>query len=231
MNPTPDEIPQRAAEAQWRWLYRMGGAAALTIVALIPVQIVVYIVWPPPETVVGFYEMFERSTLLGLLALDLLLIIDWLLFLPLFLALYVVLRRTSESWMAIGLTGGLLATAIYFASAVALEMLALSELYAAAITEAERMVAVAAGEAMLATYTGTAFHASYILGSLAGLIIAAVMLRSPVFGRATAYVGIASNLLALGLYVPVVGLVLSILSAVGLGVWYALIGWKLLRLV
>lgn len=216
-------------KSDWRWLYRLGGIAALTIVALIPIQIVVYVVSPPPDTVAGFYELFQRSTLLGLLSLDLLLIIDWLLFIPLFLALYVVLRHASSTWMAVGLVSGLLAIAIYFASTVAIEMLSLSDLYATATTEAERTLALAAGEGMMVTYTGTAFHVSYILGSLAGLIIAAVMLRGPVFGRVAAYVGIASNILALGLYVPAIGLVLSILSAVGLGVWYALIGWKLLR--
>ena len=52
----------------------------------------------------------------------------------------------------------------------------------------------------------------YILGALALLIISIVQLRSDAFSRTTAYLGIMANLLAFGLYVPNIGVYISILS-------------------
>ncbi|GAG84044.1 unnamed protein product [marine sediment metagenome] len=52
----------------------------------------------------------------------------------------------------------------------------------------------------------------YVLGALALLMISYVMLRSDVFSKTTAYLGILANVLAFGLYVPNIGIYLSILS-------------------
>ena len=49
-------------------------------------------------------------------------------------------------------------------------------------------------------------------------------------GRATASVGIVANVLAGGLFVPVIGVFISIVSAVGLLIWYILIARRLFLL-
>ena len=49
------------------------------------------------------------------------------------------------------------------------------------------------------------------------------------FGRAIAYLGIAANAIALGLYVPVVGVYLSVFSVLFLEAWYILLGRRLLQ--
>lgn len=41
----------------WKGLLVLGAWAALASVALIVIQIVVYVVWPPPETTVEFYDL------------------------------------------------------------------------------------------------------------------------------------------------------------------------------
>ncbi len=50
---------------------------------------------------------------------------------------------------------------------------------------------------MLAIHQGTAFDVSYVLGSVAPLIISVVMLRSNIFSNVTAYVGILASALDL----------------------------------
>jgi hypothetical protein len=90
---------------------------------------------------------------------------------------------------------------------------------------------LAAGEAMLAIFNGTAFQMHYVLGSVALLISSVVMLRSNVFSKATAYVGIIANVLAFGLYVPKIGVYLSIISVMPFYViWYILIARRLFQL-
>jgi hypothetical protein len=56
------------------------------------------------------------------------------------------------------------------------------------------------------------------------------MLRSDAFSRATAYVGIVTNIVVFGFYVPEIGVWISMLSVVGYLVWYILIARKLIQL-
>jgi len=222
--------PAKKAESAWKPLYRVGGAAALMVVLLYVIQIVVLVVSPPPSTVVGYFMLFHKNALLGLLDLDLLSIADYALFVPMFLALYMALRRASPSFMAIATALGLVGIATYFASNTAFEMLSLNSQYAAATTDAQRALLMASGRVMLAIYQGTAFDVSYVLLAVAPLIISVVMLRSNIFGKVTAYVGIVSNVLAVGFFVPAIGVFLSIVSAVGLLIWYILIARRLYQL-
>jgi hypothetical protein len=225
-----DELASETTVFAWKPLYRVGGAAALIVVVLYVIQIIVLVVSPPPSTVIGYFTLFHKNALLGLLDLDLLSIADYALFVPMFLALYVALRRASPSFMAIATTLALVGIAVYFASNTAFNMLSLSSQYAAATTDAQRSLFLAAGQAMLTIYQGTAFYVSYVLNAVAPLIISVVMLRSTLFGKVTASVGIVANLLALGYFVPTIGVFLSLVSVVGLLIWYILIARRLFQL-
>ncbi len=50
----------------------VGGAAALITVLFIPIQMIVFVVSPPPATVLDYFTLFQSNRLLGLLDLDLL---------------------------------------------------------------------------------------------------------------------------------------------------------------
>lgn len=58
------------AERRWRGLYRLAVAAAWLGVALIPVQVALFLMRPPPESAQGFFAPFQRNALLGFLSLD-----------------------------------------------------------------------------------------------------------------------------------------------------------------
>jgi hypothetical protein len=225
-----------ASDARWKKLYQIAGAAALITVAFIPIQIVVFLAWPPPgyeptsAAVIGWFALFHKNRLVGLLAMDLLLIVDEALAIPIALALYLALRRANESLMLVATTLSMTAIAAYFASNTAVSMLSLSGQYAAATTEAEKSLLVGAGQVLMAIYTGTAFHLSYVLGSVALLMVSTVMLRSNVFSKATAYAGILASVIGLGLYVPKIGLYLSILSVPFIAIWDILLGRRFFRL-
>jgi len=218
-------------DSRWKGLYKAGGVADIAVLALIPIQMVVFLVWPPPNTVLGWFQLFQDNALVGLLDLDLLLIVDYALMGVTFLALWAALRRASQSLMAIALVAEIVGVTTYFASTAAFEMLSLSNLYAAATTEAERSVFLAAGQAMLATWQGTAFNISYILGAIALLTVSIAMLRSHVFSKATAYVGIVASIM---MFVPptagTVGLYLSLISLIPTIIWLILIARRLFQL-
>lgn len=157
------------------------------------------------------------------------------------LALYGALHRANKGAMVLATACGLAGTVIYLTSNQAFAMLALSNQHAAATTEAQKSIFLAAGEALLAIYSPGAGHqslgynASLFLVLLAGLIISMVMLRSRVFGKWTAWIGILANGLGLLYFValalaPAIYYFPTVLSAPFRVVWYVLIAIKLLRL-
>jgi hypothetical protein len=225
-----DKINVEPTDSRWNWLYKVGGAAALVTAVFIPIQIIVFIVSPPPVTVIGWFTLFHDNRLFGLIDMDLLLVANNVLLVPIFLALYVALRRAGESVMAIATALGFAGLALYIASNTVFSMLSLSDQYAAAATDAQRSLFLAAGQAMLAIYNGTAFHVSYVIGSVAMIIISVVMLRSNIFGKVTAYLGILANAIALGLYAPTIGLYISVFSVLFLEIWYILLARRLFQL-
>ena len=223
-----------ATASRWKGLYNVAGVAALITVAVIPMAVAVYILWPPPAWSAGaagdWFTLFGSNWLLGLLHLDLLVMMGLVLSVPILLALYVALRRTGESAMIIATTVALVGVVLHLASNTAFEMYALSNGYAAANTDAERALFLAAGEATLAAYHGSAFHVSYILGYIAKIIVGAVMLRSVAFSKATAYLAILIGAVGFGLYLPTIGMFLSILAVLLIAVWHVLIARTFFRL-
>lgn len=163
--------------------------------------------------------------------MDLLLILDYVLWGLIFLALWAALRQASQSCMAIALILQLIAIATYLASTAAFEMLSLSRQYTAATTAAERFMAVEAGQAMLVSCQGTAFDVSYILAAVALLIVSIVMLRSQIFSKVIADVGILTSVL---MFMPstagTLGALFSLLSIVPLTLWLILITRKFFQL-
>jgi hypothetical protein len=208
--------------------------AAVITALLIPVAIIAHVLWPPPPWAPGaagdWFAYMQANRFAGLLNLDLLLTVGLVLSVPLYLALYVALRHASQSAMAIATATALLGTVLHLVSNTAIEMVAFSDAHAAATTDAQRAVYLAAGEAALSAYYGTVFQVSYVLGYVAYILIGAVMLRSVVFGKAAASLGIATGLAGFGFYLPTIGLFLSVFTVLFIGIWNVLVARTLFQL-
>lgn len=224
--------PHRETDSDWKSLFVIGGMCSLLMVAIILGQFVVFLSAPPPleGTAIDWFVLFQQNKFMGLLAFELLMVVYVILSIPLALALYAALRRTDQSFAAIYLALSLVGAMSFIAARPAFEMLALSEQYAAATADAQKFVFLAAGETLVAIFHGTTFQVSYILGSINGLILSVIMLRSSLFSKATAYARIASSVLDFGIFVPTVGLYLSLFSVVALLIWNVLVALRLLRL-
>jgi hypothetical protein len=202
--------------------------AAVISVIVIPLSIVAFFVWPLwPENILA---VIQADWLAGLMGLDTMYLLSNVFAIPFFLVLYVTLKEVDSGWALLALTLGLIGLVYLVPSRPIPEMFILSDQYAAASTEAEKAIYVAAGEGMLAHFHGVAYHAHYILGSVSLLISSSLMLRSDVFSKTTAYVGIVTNIVVFGLYVPVVGVYISMLSVAGYLIWYILIARTLIEL-
>lgn len=221
-----------ATDPRWRVLYQFGGAAALSMVAIIVIQLIVFMTVPPPleGTAIDWFRLFQGNRLIGLIDFELLMIVYTILAIPLTLALYFALRQTNQAFAALFVLLSLTGVMCFIAARPAFEMLYLSDQFATATTEVQKAAFLAAGEAKLATFHGTAFQISYLLGSINGVIVSFVMLQSKIFSRATAYVRLGSSVFDFGLYVPVIGTFLSIFSVLFLFVWNIMVARRLFQL-
>jgi hypothetical protein len=196
-------------DAKWRTLYRAGGLAPLIALVFYSSQFVILIFGDPfPATVEDWFALAQRSRLLALWYLNALDIISVVLLGVMFLALYVALRRVCPSWMLIALYLALLGVVVFIVPRVlTLSLLPLSDLHAAATTEAQRTMLLTAGETLSHVSTATPQTLGFLLMAVAGSIISAVVLQNrsfddvSVFGKAAGYVGIVGCVVALANYV------------------------------
>lgn len=217
----------------WNKLFRLGGVMALIVVAIIPVQIVIFGLWPPPKEVPGFFELFQRNWFLGLLSLDLLYLVNNILLAFVYLALFAALRKTKAYPMFIALVLGFIGIAIYYSSTAAFEMLSLSKQYFATSDAQLQQQLLAAGQAIHEGYKGTAFDVYYILNGIALVIIGFSMLNDPAktFSKTTAIWGLISAfLMTIPSTFGTIGLIFSIASLVPWIVFSILIAKRLFKL-
>lgn len=227
-----DRSQAAAALSGWAGLYKLAGVSALLQVAIVINQLVIFMSAPPPleGTALEWFKLFQENPIIGLIDFEFLMVIYVILCIPIALALYTILRPVNPSWTAVYLTLTLLGVMCFIAARPAFEMLYLSQAYAAAQNDAQRAMLLAAGEAKVAAFHGTAFYINYILGSLTGLIISLVMLQSTLFSKKISYVRIASSVCDFGLFLPVVGMFISILSVLYLAIWNIMIARRLFQL-
>jgi hypothetical protein len=191
-------------------------------------------------TIVDWFGLFQSSWFMGLRNLGLMNMIAATLMIPTSLAVVGALRRGHAPWAGLALILSIIGASVYLAGNTGFAMLNLSGRYAAASSEAQRAAIEAAGRAMLArgeSHTPGTFVAFLFL-ECGGILLSAVMSRSPHFGRWTAITGIVGNgfLLAFELisdFVPVLfdaSLALALIGGPMSMVWYVLTARDLLRL-
>jgi hypothetical protein len=226
-----DESNAETEDSAWKSLYKVSASAALImVVVFFPIQIIAFSMAPIPTTAVDWFTLLRNNRLLGLLDLDLLYVADQALLIPIFLTLYVALRRANKAYMALATIFGILGATVYFATNNAVSMLYLSDQYAVATTDAQRSLFLAAGETTIAVSLGTAWYVFNVLASVALLIVSVVMLRSTVFSKATAYVGILGSIFGLAFFVPTAGIFFLLISAFALQIWFVLIAQRLFQI-
>ena len=90
----------------------------------------------------------------------------------------------------------------------------------------DQIIYIAAGEALLAGYSGTSFNVYYVLNTICLLLFAYILIKSPIFKKSVGYWALASGFFMI---IPssagMIGLIFSLLSLIP---WVVFIG--LLRL-
>lgn len=222
----------------WSGLCWTGGVAAfLLIVYALATMVQLVVLGGPPATAAAAFSLLHDHRIVGLLRLDLPTVLVMPLYYLLFLGLLAALWRTDRANATLSTALAFVGVTLVLATPTGLSMMWLSEKYAAATTDAARMQYLAAGEALLATdvWHGTGAIIGGILAQSGAVLISVVMLRSSVFGKPTAYLGIFMHgfdlaHIILGLLLPVVGVVFMAVAGPFYPIWLFLIGRRLLQL-
>jgi hypothetical protein len=199
------------ANAKWKSLYRIGGAAPLITLACYLTEVLAIIFGemagePYPSAASDWLALFQRNKVLGLLYLNALDVFSIAILGTMFLALYVALKRTSASYMAIAVFFAFIGIAAFVSSRAdtVSASLSLSSQYAAATAEAQRAQILTAWQAVEAPVRATPQTIGFLLIALASSAISIVMLQSKRFGKASAYVGILAGVVTLADHIWIV---------------------------
>ena len=210
-----------------------GGIAVFVNLVLMLTSVIGYILWPYAAGVTptqDIYTLVQTNIWAAFIALDLGVSITNLVSIFIYLALYIALRQVDEAYALIALALGLVAVTAMIAARPILEIFTLSSLHTSAGTDVEKSLYLVAGESLLVHFHGAAWHISMFLGALASLINALLMLRSQLFGRTLAYIGIVTFTIGALFWVPVLGLIFLFLSMLGSVPWSIVLGRDFFRL-
>ncbi len=222
----------------WSGLCRMGAVAAFILVAY-SLATMVQLVWlgGQPTTAAEAFRLLQENRILGLLRLDLPTVLAVPLYYFLFLGLFAALRQADGAYALLSTALAFVGVTLVLATPTALPMVALSDRYAAASTEAARAEIQAAGVAIMASdiWHGTGAFIGGILLQSGAVLISVVMLRSDVFSKTIAYTGVLTHGLdlahiILGVFLPAAGVVLMAVAGPLYLVWLPLVGRRLLQL-
>lgn len=196
-------MSENEQEHQWKSIYILGGIFAILSLIAVVADIVIGSstggnLSELPQTAIERFTQFQQNIWLGLYNLDLLNVVNQLISIPVYFALYAALRKTNKPYALFGLIIFLLGTTIFVANNIALPMLNLSHKYAAA-DEPQKALLAAAGEAMLVRGEHGSLGAffSFLLPTLSALVFSLIMLQGNIFSKANAYIGILGNALML----------------------------------
>lgn len=227
-----------SATSAWNGLCWTGGIAALILIVYsLATMVQLAALGGPPATAADAFRLLQNHRIVGLLRLDLPTVLAVPLYYFVFLGLFAALRKTDRANAILSTALAFVGVTLLLATPTALSMISLSVKYAAATSEATKAQLLAAGEAILATdiWHGTGAIIGGILLQSGAVLISVVMLRSTVFGKATAYLGIVMHGLDLahivfGLFLPASGVVLMAIAGPFYPIWFFLIGRRLLQL-
>lgn len=198
-------------EKQWKFIYNLGAITAIIMVIGSLLDILISIITQGgdlsalPQTAGERFTQLNSNPFLGLYNLDLLNMLTTLVMIPTTFALCTVHRKVNAAFSVFTMFLSTIGTTIFVVNNGALSMLALSNKYAAASTETQKVLFLSAGEAILARgeHGSPGVFLSFALPLFVALLISLIMLRGKIFSKVASYLGITGNLLML-LYVVLV---------------------------
>ena len=216
-------------------LCRIAGITAFVLIGYsIVTMILLMTIGTQPVTVEECFAMLEANKLVGLLRLDLLTVLFIPLYFVLFLGLFYTLKESDFGLTTLSVLLVYIGVILFLATPSVFSWLYLSNRYAGAVTPEEQRRLIAAGEVLFASdmWHGTGAIVGSLLTEMGGVLISLVMLRSNVFSKLTAYIGLTTHgfdflHILTGFFIPVAGSYLMSVAGILYLFWFFLVGRRL----
>lgn len=238
--------PSLMIPSDWKLIYKLGAIAALIIFPLGILDLIFTFLpggatpEPGKGSVKQWFELFNKDIFLGLRALGIFNVINSILGILVFMALYGAHRRLSKPLAMLAMLLFLVGASVYVSHNPAFAMLTLSNKYAAATTDYQRSLLSAAGEALLAgseDFTPGSFFGLVLL-NMGGLLISIVMILNRRFHTITGWMGFGGYISMLifvlwASFVPFffsVALLFGIIGGLFILSWHVMVAQGLLKL-
>jgi hypothetical protein len=187
----------------------------ILMVALIPVQIVLFILYPHPSTIIEWFTLFKTNPVLGFIGFDVIYAFSNVLMIFLYISLFIIVKNKINNLTIFAVTLAFIGITIYFSSNRSIEMYIISIKYFDAINEMQKLSFIAAGELLLSVYKGSAYFVYYILNGLSLILLFKSFNRIDFFSKKTVRAGILSGILMLvPATIGVIGMTMSLLSLI-----------------
>ncbi len=224
-----------STDPTWNGLYMVGGASFLLIGILVIIEIVLLLLLGGlPTSGQAVLTSLSGQTGFKLLYQSAITISagTHLLFIPAVLALYVALKWVKKTYalIASGLVGLFIVVDLSVNVVNFFSLVALSDKYSVATTEAQRAAYVAAADLSVAAIA-VGLPLATVAISVGVLLFGLAMLKG-VFNKGTAYLALLAGIVGIVGSIPISALAIVVLIAIILtAIWSLVVGFKLSRLV
>ena len=187
----------------------------ILMIVLIPIQIVLFILFPHPTTIIEWFTLFKNNPILGFISFDIIYAFSNVLIIFFYISLFIIIKNKLNNLSIFALILAIICTTIYFSSNRFIEMYMISGKYFEATSEMQKLSFIAAGELLLSIYKGSSYFIYYVLSGLSLILLFKSFSKNVFFSKKTVGAGILSGILML---VPstlgVVGMTMSLLSLI-----------------
>jgi hypothetical protein len=224
-------------DSSWNGFYKISGVATLVMMLFFLFDIICWITLGPyPVNAEGWFTLLQNNSLVGLLLLSFPTLFGMMLYYLTFLALFSTLRQVNKAYAALAALFAFVGLTILLMTNMSYSMVHLSNQYAAATTEQQKVLLLTAGEIKITTLnSGMNLGGFFVEG--AAVIFSVLMLQSSIFGKKTAYWGILGHGLDLLRIIMILAFlpekIASILLMIGglpQFIWLILVGRKFSKL-
>ena len=241
-----DSMEQTLSETRWKSLYKISAIAVFATVLIMTAEIILTMLPDGSRattgtlTIAGWFELFERNWFMAMRNLGLINLIATTLTIPVFFSLFGLHRKENVVYAGFAFIVFLASYAIFVADNAALPMLALSIKYSSMDSESQKIVLLAAGEALIVrggSHTPGSFP-GFFLSEMASIIMCIVMLKGKTFKKITSKIGLIAFVFlfifeVVSSFMPSLFEAAMVFAAIG-GIlaiyWYVMLGKGLLML-
>jgi len=210
------------AEKNYKTLYKLGGVFSFLTVLMIIFSIISFFFYPIfPDNIL---KMVQDNTFAGLLSLDFLYLLAVLFTLPIIITLYTSLKISNEPMTFFALVSGIIGVILIIHARPIIEIFTLSKKLATSTNDIEKIVFIINGNILIDQFKGTSYYLHLLFGDISFLLFSFLMLKSHIYSRSIALLGIITNIIAFGMFIPTIGPYIGLVFLLGFIPWLFRIG-------